>query len=303
MTKSLRLLIALTLLVGGSFNSHAEEAVATALNFTEIPRFAGQWKVTMDMNGNEMDFYLDVQDIAGKVGATIDTSRQPEPLAIETVTKTEDGIDFQFDFSMGDQKFGMHLVLKEAAGSLSGTLSEANGLFSGEVTGERGTLEESDAKRSAPTEARLRIGDDKIKVTFGGLDTDSDDYSKLNSLSDDAVYTYTGSRATKLMTDIDLMFGDTTIKANNAAPDYPGVYSLWLKRKGDQWSLVFNEQPDVWGTQHDANFDVATIPLKVGKASEAHDRFLVTLEEAGKGGTLTLAWGDTTWSTPFSAVQ
>lgn len=303
MKRYLRILSAITVLLGASWMANAEEAIATTLDFSDVPRLAGQWKVTLDLNGNAMDFFLNVEDINGKVGATIDTERQPETRAIETIAKTEDGVDFEFPFSMGDQSFTLHLVVKESAGSLSGTLSESNGLFAGDVTGERGSLEESDAKRGAPTEARLRFGDDKIRVTFGSLKMDSADYAKLNELSDDAVYTYAGSRATKLFTDTDLQFGKTTVKAHNVSPDYPGVYSLWLKRQGDTWSLVFNEQPDIWGTQHDAAFDVATVPLTAGKASKAQEQFLVTLEEAGDGGQLTLAWGDTTWSAPFSAVQ
>ena len=303
MKRYIQILTDLTVLVGGSWMTNAEDAVATALDFSEVPRLAGQWRVTLDLNGNEIDLYPNVEDINGKVGATIDTERQPEIRAIETITKTEAGVDFEFAFSMGDQSFTLHLVVKESAGSLSGTLREENGLFAGEVSGKRGSLEESDAKRAAPTEARLRFGDDKVRVTFGSLKMDSPDYATLNVLSDDALYTYVGSRATKLFTDTDLQFGATTVKAHKISANYPGVYSLWLKRQGDTWSLVFNEQPDIWGTQHDADFDVATVPLTAKKSSKAQERFLVTLKEVGDGGQLTFAWGDTIWSTPFSAVQ
>lgn len=291
------------LILGSSWMSHAETAVPTTLDFSEAPRLGGSWKVTMDRDGRDMDFYLDVSNLDGKFGATIDTERQPEPTAIETITMTPEGVDFEFDFSMGEQSFTMHLILKESGGGISGELREENGLFSGEVVGTHGSLAESEAKRKSPTEAKLRIDGKKVRITFGALETESNDYETLNTLKDEAVYTYAGSRATKLFTDADLKFGNTIIKTNNVAPDYPGVYSLWLKREGDKWSLVFNEQPDVWGTQHDAAFDVATVPLTAKTTDKPQDKFLVTLEQQDNGGQLKLAWGKTAWSTPFAMVQ
>jgi hypothetical protein len=291
------------LVIGSSLGAHAEDAIPTTLDFSEVPRFGGQWKVTLDLNGNEMDFYLTVSDLDGKVGATIDTERQPETRAIEKITHSTQGVDFVFNFAMADQSFVLHLLVKEAGRQLTGTLTEENGLFSGAVTGERGSINEAEIERKAPTEARLRLDGKKIRVTFGSLEQDSKDYSTLSTLASNSIYTYAGSRATKLFTDMDLKFGNEIVKANNIAENYPGVYSLWLKRNGDSWALVFNEQPDVWGTQHNAKFDVATIPLTSKTTDTAQENFLVTLEEKANGGQLKMAWGNKTWSTPFELVQ
>lgn len=303
MLKRIRLIATSALILACPWIGHAEHAVPTTLDFSEVERLGGEWKVTLDLNGREMNFYLNVSNLDGKVGATIDSERQAESRAVETITLTPEGVDFEFDFAMGGQTLTMHLVLKESAGGLSGELREANGLFSGPVTGKRGTLKSSEAKRKSPTEALLRIDGKKIRITFGDLEMNSNDYAKFSALPDNAVYTYVGSRATKLFTDADLKFGDTVVKANNMAPNYPGVYSLWLKRDGSRWSLVFNEQPDVWGTQHDAAFDVATVPLTTQTTDTAQENFLVTLEQKENGGQLRLAWGNTTWSTPFAMMQ
>ena len=303
MLKRFKTLALAAALVSTGWVASAEEAIPTSLNTTEIPRYLGEWKVTLETDQFSMDFYLNVQDIEGKIGATVDSSRQPEPVAIESITTSLEGVDFAFPFAMGEQSFTLHLLVKESAGDLAGTLREENGLFSGEVIGVEGSLDETDAQRANPTEAKLRLGDDKVRVTFGSLDIETEDYDKLASLSDDAVYTYIGSRATKLFTDVDLKFGDTVVKANNFAPNYPGVYSLWLKRTGADWALVVNEQPDVWGSQHDPAFDVATIPLNAESTDTPQEHFLVTLDEQDNGGELKLAWGDTSWSTTFQTVN
>ena len=303
MTKHFKTLALAAALATAASVAPAEEAIPTSLNTTEIPRYLGEWKVTLETDQFEMDFYLNVQDIEGKIGATVDSARQAEPVAIETITTSEEGVDFAFPFAMGEQSFTLHLLVKESAGDLAGTLREENGLFSGNVIGVEGSLDETEANRSKPTEAKMRVGEDKIRVTFGSLEMNSSDYTTLTSLSDDAVYTYIGSRATKLFTDIDLKFGDTIVKAHNFAPDYPGVYSLWLKRSGNDWALVVNEQPDVWGSQHDTKFDVATIPLKAESIDTPQENFLVTLAEQENGGQLKMAWGDKAWSTSFVAAQ
>lgn len=303
MLKRLQILALAAALAATPWLATAEGAIPTALNTTEIPRYLGEWKVTLESDQFEMDFYLNVQDLEGKIGATVDSARQPEPVAIESITHTEEGVDFAFPFAMGEQRFTLHLIVKESAGDLAGTLREENGLFSGDVIGVEGSLDETELRRGKPTEAKLRFGSDKIRITFGSLDVSSEDYAKLETLSDDAVYTYIGSRATKLFTDVDLKFGNTLVKAHNFAPDYPGVYSLWLKRAGNEWALVVNEQPDVWGSQHDPEYDVATIPLTAESIETPQENFLVTLAEQDNGGELKLAWGDKAWSASFQAVN
>jgi hypothetical protein len=203
----------------------------------------------------------------------------------------------------GEQKLTMHLVLTESAGKLSGTLSEQNKIFSTAVTGEHGKFEVAAADRASPTEARAKFSGKNVRVTFGNLSTKGDDFANLKNVPDGAVFRFVGSRATKLFTDADLKFGDTVIKTANVSPDYPGVYSLWLKKAGDAWKLVVNDQPDVWGTQHDPKHDVAEIPLQTATKPMPQNELKVTLDAKPDGGILRLAWGTTEWSTPFSVAQ
>jgi hypothetical protein len=213
-------------------------------------------------------------------------------------------VDFQFEMPFGDQKLLMHLELVESAGSLSGTLREDNNLFQTQVTGEEGRLLVDESQRASRTESRVVLaGDNKVEVTFGNLSVEGEDYAKLSDVPEGAVFRFVGSRATKLFTDADLKIGDALVKAHNVSADYPGVYSLWLKRTHDGWALVVNSQPDIWGTQHEPDADVAEIPLTSAKLDEIQEEFLITLETNGNAGTIRLAWGDTAWSVPFALAQ
>ena len=97
-------------------------------------------------------------------------------------------------------------------------------------------------------------------------------------------------------------FGDTVVAANNVAPNYPGVYSLWLRRSGSGWELLFNDKADAWGTQHDPSSDVAAVPLVFSaQAAEEAETLSFELQEADGGATLEIAWGPYRWTTEFSA--
>ncbi len=281
----------------------AEAPIASTLATGEAERLVGDWTLSFTTPGGAMKLGLTVSDVGGFVGATLDSSQQPEPRALETISKTPEGIDFQFEMPFGEQKLTMHLVLTESAGKLAGTLSEQNKIFSTAVTGERGKFEVAAADRANPTETQLKFGEKKVRITFGKLSTKGEDYPKLATVPDGAVFRFVGSRATKLFTDADLAFGDTVVKAANITPNYPGVYSLWLKRAGDSWKLVVNNQPDVWGTQHDPAHDVAEITLQASARTVGQEEFRITLDPKADGGVVRLAWGDTEWSTPFNVVQ
>ena len=163
-------------------------------------------------------------------------------------------------------------------------------------------LDSVQGKRPDPTETRLNIDGKKIRIGFANLEMGSSDWDLFQNVADGEIYTFTLSRATKIYTDFDMSFGDTVIKAGNMAADYPGVYSVWLKKVGDGWSLVFNEQPDIWGTRHKPEHDVAEVPLALGEIDgEPQEKFVIELEQEGDdAGTLTLRWGTHEWTAKFT---
>src|SRR4029078_9475727 len=121
-----------------------------------------------------------------------------------------------------------------------------------------------DARRTSVSFQRTFPTERNSLDTMDGrnLDVNGPDFARLMKTADNAFVTLPQGPAPVLTTQGGgLRFGTLTLKAGNLAPDYPGSYSLWLRRSGDKWWLVFNNQPDLWGSQHDASSDVGAIEL------------------------------------------
>ena len=288
----------------------AEEAVASDIDTADAQDFLGIWLLKLDFMGREIEFYLRVVDLDGKLGATLDSEKQPEAQAIDAITKLEDGLNFVYNMTFGGGGRGslVDLATRIDGDGLVGHLRErTSALFEADFVGIAQTQEDLDSvqgKRPNPTDTKLRLpGKKMIRITFSDLELDTDDHQRLLDVQDGDVFKFTSARATKLFTDVDLLFGETRIKQGNMAENYPGVYSLWLKRDGDGWSLVFNEQPDIWGTQHREQMDVGEIPLTTRTLETPQDAFLIKLEEEANGGRIRIAWGDTEWSATFTTIS
>ena len=143
----------------------------------------------------------------------------------------------------------------------------------------------------------------KIKVSYAALLSASDDFRRLAALETGEVARFEGGRAIKLSSDATLEFGDVVIRKGNVAADYPGVYSLWLRKTADGWALIFNAESDIWGTQRAADSDVASVDLEISVAGTDVGEFVIELEEAPDGGRLRLEWGEYQWMAPFELVD
>ena len=141
-----------------------------------------------------------------------------------------------------------------------------------------------------------------IQVLFQKeLGTDGDDYAALESVADGGVVELTQAAVIRLRTEVPLQFGDTLVQTDNLAPNFPGAYGLWLKKSGTDWRLVFNNEPDSWGTQHDPAFDAVEIDLShVHGGPSAEQPLAVYLgprdhDQVG----LVIQWGEHTWGADF----
>ena len=94
---------------------------------------------------------------------------------------------------------------------------------------------------------------------------------------------------------------------DNLAPDFPGAYGLWLKKAGTDWRLVFNNEPDSWGTQHDPAFDAADIALshvQRGTSDKDEQPLAVYLAPRDNGQIgLVIHWGEHVWTADFSVTR
>jgi hypothetical protein len=300
----------------------AAAADAQPLAASAVPDYLGTWKLSATIQGNPVEMTLEIVDRQGQVAAALTSAMSPQPSLMDQITQTDAGVDLAYNANYNGSSFRMHVKAKAAGGKLTGTFGDENGMFSAPFTGERaaeaaGIVEAAlvgagDSAAPAQTQrrsrrgfgskqAQLALGDKNIRVAYGELKTGTPDRESFEKTADGAVFEYAGARVIKLFTDLDLVFGATTVKTENLAPAYPGVYGLWLKKSGDGWRLVFNEEGDVWGTMHDPAKDVAEIPLEVAKLDAPQEALEVTLAAEGdKAGVLRIAWGDTAWSARFT---
>ena len=153
-------------------------------------------------------------------------------------------------------------------------------------------------------ETALRTPDGaRIQVLFEQeLGTDGVDFAALESIGDGDLVELTEGAVIRLRSEVPLRFGDTLIPTDNLAPDFPGSYGLWLKASGPGWTLVFNNEPDSWGTQHDPAFDAHEVDIDHTHGGPYEDRPLgVSLVPAGgDAGRLVIAWGQHVWAADFT---
>ncbi len=134
-----------------------------------------------------------------------------------------------------------------------------------------------------------------------GLGVDGRDFAKLMSTSSGAVVELSESGAPRLSISSPVRFGKALLRPGNQGPGYPGAYGMWLKRVGTGWRLVFNNEPDAWGTQHDPKLDAGEIPLTYSKDGAPERPFGVALvPSAADRGRLVIIWGPHEWSTDFT---
>lgn len=167
--------------------------------------------------------------------------------------------------------------------------------------------QKKDARQSS---ARRRYGANKAKATVEGKEISvlagrpsiSKDtaYPLIDSMKTGDIVSMNLGQAIKFSTPHDCKFGNLLVKAENVAPDYPGVYSLWMKKTESGWNLVFNEKADIWGTMHNSAHDVGETPVAYKELSDPKETLILDIEAVNGMGLLTISWGKHQWSAPFT---
>ena len=82
--------------------------------------------------------------LAQDLNATLDSERQPEPLAIAEIAKTpEGGLDMNSELSFGPNfKLSINIALKLEGDKLSGRMKDKGGIFDAPLVGTKMTPEE-----------------------------------------------------------------------------------------------------------------------------------------------------------------
>jgi hypothetical protein len=137
--------------------------------------------------------------------------------------------------------------------------------------------------------AELTAGSGKITIDYGRPSLKGRDM--LSQLKEGSFWRMGSNQATVFTTPVDLTFGASKVAK--------GSYSLWLKKEGDKFVLVFNSQTGQWGTQHDPSKDVYSVAMKSETLSSPVEMFTLELKEAPKGGEFIMNWGNTKLTAGF----
>jgi hypothetical protein len=154
---------------------------------------------------------------------------------------------------------------------------------------------------SAAELASGAVGGDRPTVTGAGLGADGVDYQRMTSVPDGAVVQLSQAPVPRVKIAAPLRFGSVVVRTENIAPEFPGMYGVWLKRVGNGWHLVFNNQPDVFGTQHDPKFDAAEVELThtQSELADARPLGLAFVPTAMDRGRFLIVWGQHEWTADY----
>ena len=272
--------------------------------------YLGDWVLEVEVPEDPQFLLLKFTDVDGKLAATVQAAAQTQAQVVTDITESSLALKLRYSANVAETESAMVLTVRLLDKStLTGSISDEMGLLAPEfeVEEQHETLGlglyqfrvRGNKGGKLPGRALLDIAGNTVKISYTETRSDTEDHKTLENIKNGEVFEVTSARATKLFTDVDLQFGDVVIKTENAGKNYPGVYSLWLKKVDKGWNLVINEHADVWGTMYEAEMDVAEIPLKHAKVKEGKYRFTIDLEEKGNGGLLKVAWGKDLWTAPF----
>jgi hypothetical protein len=109
----------------------------------------------------------------------------------------------------------------------------------------------------------------------------------------DRVWRTGANSATLFETSANLVIGGTAVPA--------GTYSLYSIPSRTGWTLIINRNTGQWGTDYDAQHDLARIPMEVTPLAQAVEQFTIAVEREGeRAGVLALAWERTRAAVRFT---
>ena len=145
----------------------------------------------------------------------------------------------------------------------------------------------------------------RISVLFWqGTDVEDEDYGRFENTADGDVVELVRAAPLRIKSDVRLRFGGTDVPTGNLAPGFAGAYAIWLRRAGEDWEFVFNNEPDSWGTTHDPEFDAAAVAVEYAWGDRSFRPLGATLIPTGADqGRLLVHWGPHEWTADFTIVR
>jgi Protein of unknown function (DUF2911) len=174
------------------------------------------------------------------------------------------------------------------------------------------------AQRAPRDNPSVNVDGKKVAVEYGrGSLKGRPIKDLLAQLPADRVWRAGVDQVTTLTTEGDILVGGKKVPA--------GKYSVYVHapESGD-YSLIINSDPGVplktifagappamadalWprldGYDKVKDKEVARAPLKAGKTAAPVEQFQIAMAPAGSGATMTLSWGDQSWSTDIKPAK
>jgi len=97
--------------------------------------------------------------------------------------------------------------------------------------------------------------------------------------------------ATRLVIDQPIFFGNKELPA--------GAYSVWTIPSQKGWTIMFNSQANVWGTEYDSAFDVLRVSMQSEQIANPVELFTIEIKPAREDGVLNIFWEKTKTSVTF----
>jgi hypothetical protein len=142
---------------------------------------------------------------------------------------------------------------------------------------------------SARDTVRADLGDARIWVDYGRpIKRGRVIFGKVVPWN--TVWRTGANAATHLHTPVDLTIGGTTVPA--------GAYTLWTLPSERGWKLIINRQTGQWGTDYDAEQDLARLDVRTEKLARPVEQFTISIEPKGAEAILSMSWDQTRVSVP-----
>jgi hypothetical protein len=82
-----------------------------------------------------------------------------------------------------------------------------------------------------------------------------------------------------------------------------GAYSIFTLPTQTGWTLIFNNQPNIWGTEYNADYDILKIPMQTEALSEPVELLTFAVTPADKnGGVISVSWDKLKVSVSFTTA-
>ena len=82
-----------------------------------------------------------------------------------------------------------------------------------------------------------------------------------------------------------------------------GEYSIFTLPSKNGWTIMFNKEPNIWGTEYKAENDVLRVPMSTAALPENVEWLTIAVVPADKGGRIEVSWEKLRASVAFSLLK